>query len=113
MSRIAKTAIVITSLSALAGCDYFVRFAQTKYECASNRLGVEQIELQKRSGSERAIVTVNRQDVAGNLISEADGWHIRLDQLTIYHNTASGRFSALHNGRYHTLSCAQGEEFAM
>ena len=54
--------LILPMLFSLGACDYFVRFAQTKYQCSSNPLGINMVERQKRSGTERVIVTVHQRD---------------------------------------------------
>jgi len=105
--------LILPMLFSLGACDYFVRFAQTKYQCSSNPLGINMVERQKRSGTERVIVTVHQRDLPGILVLVEEGWHTIVDDLSVHYNTKSQRFSAVRDGKYYSLSCAEGEGFSM
>lgn len=108
-----KIGLALLAVWGLTACDYFVRFSQTKYACQSNPLGIEKVERQKRSGSQHAIITIHRRDRPGVFVADKDGWHVTVDNLDIYYSENGKRFSALQDGKYYSLSCAQGDGFSM
>lgn len=105
--------LILPMLVSLGACDYFVRFAQTKYQCSSNPLGINMVERQKRSGTERVIVTVRQRDLPGILVLSEEGWHTIVDDLSVNYNSKSQRFSAVSDGNYYSLSCTEGDGFSM